>query len=123
MPSRKPPVLVVDDNLDMREAIRDALSVEGYETEEATDGQTALHYLSAHPPPALILLDWNMAPMNGPQFMAEFTKLPALSAIPVVLITADAKITTKASSNGFAGYLKKPIDLDALFAIVSRYCR
>ncbi len=122
MPASKRAILLVDDDPDIREAIRDTLADQGYETIEATHGQEALDYLHAHAAPPLILLDWNMAPMNGPQFMAEAAKDPMLSRIPVVLLTADARASDKAARHRFAGYLKKPVDLDALFEVVGRYC-
>jgi CheY-like chemotaxis protein len=116
-------VLLVDDDSDIREALRDILADEGYATIEATNGRDALHYLRSHaPPPPLILLDWNMAPMNGPEFMAEVATDPLLSRIPVVLLTADARASEKANHHRFVGYLRKPVDLDALFGIVGQYC-
>lgn len=115
-------VLLVDDDPDIREAIRDTLEDEGYETIEARDGQEALEYLRSHPAPPLILLDWNMAPVNGPQFMAEVAKDPALAKIPVVLLTADARAPEKSRSASFAGYLMKPVDLNALFGFLAHYC-
>jgi CheY-like chemotaxis protein len=123
MPSAdfKGPVLVVDDDADVRDAIKDVLEEEGYRTAEAGDGLEALSYLKLNPPPPLILLDWNMAPMNGPQFMDEFSKVPALSRVPVVLITADARAEEKAATR-FVGHLKKPLKLDDLFTLVERYC-
>jgi two-component system response regulator FlrC len=115
-------VLVVDDDPDIREALRDTLQDEGYQLIEAFDGQKALEYLRSHPAPPLILLDWNMGPMNGPQFMVEAAKDPVLSKIPVVLLTADIRASDKAKTNGFVGYLKKPVDLDALFETLRRFC-
>ena len=120
MPSDKR-VLLVDDDPDIREAIRDTLADEGYETIEARDGQEALDYLRSHPVPPLVLLDWNMTPVNGPQFMAEAAKDPALSKVPVVLLTADARALEQ-SKAGFVGCLTKPVSLDALFEVVARYC-
>jgi CheY-like chemotaxis protein len=120
--SGRGPVLVVDDDPDIREALRDTLESEGYDAVGVTDGREALEYLRAKPTPPVILLDWNMAPMNGPEFMAEAAKDPVLSRIPVVLLTADARASEKSRSNGFVGYLMKPVDLDALFTFVGRYC-
>jgi two-component system chemotaxis response regulator CheY len=123
MPARdERPVLVVDDDADIREAIQDALEQEGYAVEVACDGGEALAFLAAHPAPALILLDWNMAPMNAEQFMAEFSKEPRLAQVPVVLVTADVRANEKAQ-HGFAGVLKKPMKLEALFEVVARHCR
>lgn len=115
-------ILLVDDDPDIREALRDTLDDEGYSTIEARDGREALDYLRSHPAPPLILLDWNMAPMNGPQFMAEVAADPDLSKIPVILLTADARAPEKSKSARFAGYLMKPVDLNALFAFLARYC-
>lgn len=116
------PVLVVDDDEDIREALGDTLASEGYDVVGVNDGLEALAYLRSNSTPPVILLDWNMAPMNGPEFMAEASKDPALSRIPVVLLTADARAPEKSRGNGFVGYLMKPVDLDALFAFVARYC-
>jgi CheY-like chemotaxis protein len=115
-------VLIVDDDPDIREALRDILGDEGYETAAATDGQAALDYLRSHPAPGVVLLDWNMAPMGGRQFMEEAAKDPEISRIPVVLLTADAKAAETFKSAAFVEYLRKPVDLEALFGIVGRYC-
>jgi CheY-like chemotaxis protein len=115
-------VLLVDDDADIREAMRDLLAEEGYGTIEATDGRDALEYLRNNPAPPLILLDWNMVPMNGHQFMAEVAVDPLLSQIPVVLLTADARALEKATSHRFVGYLTKPVDLDSLFGVLAQYC-
>jgi len=116
-------VLLVDDDPDVREATRDALADEGYEMIEAADGQAALNYLRGNPPPHLVLLDWNMAPMNGAQFMEEVAKDPYLSTIPVILLTADVRAPDKSRGVSFVGCLMKPIDLDALFDVLDHYCR
>jgi CheY-like chemotaxis protein len=123
MATHKGAVLVVDDDVDMREALHDALAAEGYEPVEAHDGTQALDYLRSKPLPSVILLDWNMAPMNAPQFMAELANEDALlSSVPVVLLTADARAPDKAKSHPFSGYLMKPVSLDALLEVLEHYC-
>jgi CheY-like chemotaxis protein len=121
MPSRSI-VLVVDDDADIRQAVKETLVFEGYEVAEARDGEDAFGYLHGHPRPGLILLDWNMTPMNGEQFMTQLQHEPVISTIPVVLLTADMRPEAKFRSRPFVGLLRKPVDLDALFAVVSRYC-
>jgi CheY-like chemotaxis protein len=115
-------VLVIDDDRDIREAIHDLLAVEGYDTAEARDGGAGLAYLRAHPPPGVILLDWNMAPVNGAHFMSEFSRDPTLASIPIVLLTADARAQANARAHGLSILVTKPIDVELLLAIAARYC-
>src|SRR5881392_847902 len=79
MPPSNPegPILVVDDDPDVRDAIVDTLQDEGYHVVQTPGGREALVYLRSNPPPSLIFLDWNMAPMNASQFMDEFCKEPS----------------------------------------------
>jgi two-component system response regulator FlrC len=118
---RKGPILVVDDDLDVREAIVDTLQDEGYEVVQTPGGREALAYLRGNPPPALVFLDWNMAPMNAPQFMDEFCKEPLLCNTPVILVTADVNASQKVSTSRYAGFITKPIDLETLFSTVARF--
>jgi CheY-like chemotaxis protein len=114
-------ILVIDDDADIRDAVVEALSDEGYPAVARADGLSALAYLREHPYPSLVLLDWNMAPMNGMRFVEELRRqnrpLP-----PIVLFTADAH-TEKAGQAGAVGFLKKPVPIDQLYAYAARYCR
>ena len=96
-------VLVIDDDNDVREAIRDLLTSEGIGSAEARDGSTGLAYLRANRAPGVILLDWNMAPMNGAAFMSALSGDVALSRIPVVVVTADVRAgqTVRAQGRSF----------------------
>lgn len=114
-------VLVVDDDPDIRDALVDAIEDEGHKTASAIDGADALAYLRSNPPPALILLDWNMTPMNAPEFMKHFATLDDASQVPVVLITADARVEDKARTTGIARWVRKPVDLATLLAIVDEH--
>ena len=118
-----PPVLIVDDDPGMREALLDMLSFEGHAAVAVADGPAALSWLRENPPPTLVLLDWFMAPLDGAQVMAEVAKEPSWASIPFVLLTAAADAEAKARTGGFSGHLKKPLDLDDLFALVSRHRR
>jgi CheY-like chemotaxis protein len=121
MPANKL-VLVVDDDWDILEVLAETITTEGYQAVTAHDGLAALDYLETHEAPGLVLLDWNMAPMNGTAFMAAIARNPQLASIPVILLTADGRVEVKARDYGFAGYLKKPIEPDKLFATLARYC-
>jgi len=115
-------VLVIDDDPDIREAISDFLTMEGIGTAEARDGSTGLTYLRSHRAPGVILLDWNMAPMNGAAFMSEVSRDAALSQIPVVVVTADFRASQTARAQGLSSFLMKPINPDRLLEIARRHC-
>jgi two-component system response regulator FlrC len=115
------PILVVDDDRDVRDAICDTLSDAGYAVTTADDGVSALSYIGANPAPSLILLDWNMPAMNAQQFMAAFEATPLSAQVPVVLVTADGHIERKVKAANFRHGIKKPVDLDELFQVVEQF--
>lgn len=115
-------VFIVEDDADVREMLAQALELEGYSVSAAVNGQDALDKLRTESPPCVILLDLMMPIMNGWQFLAIQATDPALAAIPVVVLSGDATLDTKAQSLGAAGYMRKPISIDTLFTTVKRYC-
>ena len=117
------PILVIDDDRDIRDSLRETLEDEGFAAADVSSGPEALEYLRAHPQTPLILLDWNMAPMDGPTFRAAIAAIPELASIPVVVLTADTRMLEKARGSDYAACLKKPVSLPRLFALVTRYCR
>jgi CheY-like chemotaxis protein len=114
----------VDDDEDLRAAVRAALENEGYRTTEAKDGQQALAFLqNAKDKPALLLLDLMMPSMDGWQLRARMRADPALSAIPIVIMTAHAGVL-RAVSNARpeTPVLSKPLDVQRLLQVVATYC-
>src|SRR5438445_6065998 len=81
------PVLIVDDDADVRDAMEFLLRSEGYRTVTAADGDDALTKLRAGLEPCLILLDLMMPWKDGFQFRREQMRDPRLSAIPVVVLS------------------------------------
>ena len=88
-----PPVLVVDDNDDTREAIVRMLGIRGFPTIAAADGGEALGYLRSGGTPSAIILDLRMPVLDGFGVHAELTANPAWAAIPVILFSAAMPIT------------------------------
>ena len=113
-------ILIVEDDLDVREALTQVLEFEGYYVVGATNGQEALDQLRAGAHPSLILLDLMMPVMDGLQFRAAQMRDPSLAQIPVIVISADGKVEQKVASLGVAGYMKKPLDVDSLLALIAR---
>jgi two-component system, chemotaxis family, chemotaxis protein CheY len=109
-------VLVVDDSSTMRRIIVNALKKLGYEdTLEAGDGREALKCLeTSHAD--LIVTDWNMPEMTGPQFVEALRALPAHAKVPVLMVTTQAaqEDVIIALRAGVNDYLIKPFTPDAL---------
>jgi CheY-like chemotaxis protein len=118
-------ILVVDDDFDHREAVRDTLENEGYLVRTAANGRDALYQLLGGPLPDLILLDLLMPVMDGSAFMAELKLRPELAAIPVVAISAGSVRVLYATPA--SGYLSKPVGawrlLGTIASCLSRWGR
>jgi CheY-like chemotaxis protein len=117
------PILVVDDDQDIRESVVEILQEQGYTAVGAQDGSEALDILHrADTVPCLILLDLMMPVMDGEAFRAKQLEDPALSEIPVVVVSAYADVEEKAQAMHTSGILKKPVQLRTLIATVQRFC-
>src|SRR3954452_4450654 len=64
-------VLVVDDDADIRESVREVLEEEGYSVVLANDGQESYDYLAGNPPPDCVVLDLWMPVMDGWSLASE----------------------------------------------------
>jgi CheY-like chemotaxis protein len=115
-------VLVVDDDPDIRETVREILEDQGYRVLDAENGREALGRLQAGSTPDLILLDLSMPVMSGTEFCSEQQKDPKLSRIPVVVVTATGTPDQKVSKLHINGLLRKPVGLDELLGTVQRFC-
>lgn len=112
-------ILIVEDNKEIQESLKMALEIEGYEIFTANNGKEGMDQLAKMPTPCMILLDLMMPIMNGWEFVEEINKNLLLSTIPIVVVSAfeDKKGTLKS-----AGYIQKPIDLNALLKTVYKHC-
>ena len=81
-------VLVVDDDPAMQQLTERTLDRLGHPAALAGNGQEALDWLAANPPPVVILLDLIMPEMDGFEFLDNLRRLPDGSAIPVIVISS-----------------------------------
>ena len=114
-------ILLVEDDLDVREALAEALRDEGYSVEVAADGEQALGYLRAGGRPGLILLDLMMPRMSGSEFRMVQKVDPVLCGVPVVLLSADGHMEEKARLLETHGAIRKPIDFEELLTTIQRF--
>jgi CheY-like chemotaxis protein len=113
-------ILVVDDDPDIRDSLREVLEDEGYPVSCVSNGREALDYLkSKQPRPCVILLDLMMPVMDGWQFRREQKQDPEIADIPLVVITATGKRPVLIDA---AELVMKPLDLNRLFEAIERYC-
>ena len=117
MAAGRPRVLGVDDDLDSREVVAEALADEGYKVRAAASGREALALLGAWRP-ELIILDIWMPVVDGVEFRAEQER-DGFADIPVLLLTA-ADHPERYAEALAAPVLPKPFELDALLAEVRR---
>jgi CheY-like chemotaxis protein len=123
-PSGVRTVLIVEDDYDIRQVLTEILEEEGYAVLGAANGLEALELLHKRADiPKLILLDLMMPVMSGWQFVAEQRADSRLANIPIVVVSADGNLQQKATSLKADGYLRKPIEIDAVLQVVERYCR
>lgn len=117
-------VLIVEDDVDIRDTLSELLQLEGYAVLVAENGQQALDHLAVMARPCLILLDLMMPVMNGWDFLKELrahAQNDILATIPVVIISAAGESAQSARKIS-QGFIKKPIDLDCLLREVKQHC-
>lgn len=114
-------VLIVDDDVDIRETISLLLEDEGYRILAASGGQQALARLRETRDVSVILLDLRMPDMSGPEFIKVLKEDPDLANIPVVVMSGDTAARAISASIGADACLVKPIELPVLLATAERY--
>jgi CheY-like chemotaxis protein len=112
------PILVVEDDLAVRDGLQGLLQDEGYTALGAANGREALALATEGTrPPGMILLDLRMPVMDGWQFLQEWRKRRPTEHCPVVLLSGLAYIQDAA---GVADFLSKPVDAGKLLSCVRR---
>jgi CheY-like chemotaxis protein len=120
-PTSQRPVLIVEDDVDLREMMAQLLAIEGFGAATASNGREALDYLARGDRPGVILLDLMMPVMNGWEFRREQKLKPELADVPVIVLSAlDPR---RADDVDAVAFLKKPLDFDRLLQLVRQHCR
>jgi CheY-like chemotaxis protein len=116
------PILLVEDNDDVREAMTHILELNQYRVVPVPGGREALVHLHEGLEPCLILLDLRMPGIDGWQFRKEQTQDPRLASIPVIVYSGDGRVKENATSMGAAGYLPKPVNVPMMLDLVANHC-
>jgi CheY-like chemotaxis protein len=118
--TRHCPVLIVEDDSDLREMMAQLLTLEGFQSATVANGKDALRYLSSGDTPDLILLDLMMPVMDGWEFRRVQQADPVLARVPTIVLSALDQ--SRAKDLKPAAFLKKPLDFDRLLQLVREYC-
>jgi CheY-like chemotaxis protein len=110
-------VLVVDDDQDIRESLRELLECEGYRVRTAADGAEAVAAMHEEAP-CFVILDLMMPVMDGWEVAGRMHDEERLASIPVCVVTA----TPEWAPADSACVMRKPIDLETLLAVVHDGC-
>jgi diguanylate cyclase (GGDEF)-like protein len=124
IPADSPEVLVVEDDPDMRAVLEDALSSFGFSVRTAATGSAGLAALRQGVPD-LVLLDHGLPEMSGIEVCRQIRRDPALSAVPVVMLTARSLTADQVAGldAGADDYVTKPFELDGLVARLRSHLR
>ena len=109
-------ILVVDDERAVRESLRRALELEGYEIELAGDGSEALYRVEANGEPDAVILDVLMPGLDGLEVCKRLRR--AGSRLPVLMLTARDEVEDRVAGldAGADDYVTKPFALEELLA-------
>jgi len=110
-------VLIIDDEVEIRESLQTLLELEGYEVEAAATGEEGLARLGEHPFD-LVLLDLALPDRNGIELLPEIRALDFQIAIIMITAYGTVEDAVRAMQTGAANFLQKPWDNEKLLADV-----
>jgi CheY-like chemotaxis protein len=114
-------VLVVEDEPHLGSVLRHVLASEGFDARLARNRDEIVAELRRPPIPSLVLLDVVLPGVDGFEVLERMRDHPALKAVPVVMLTAQATrdAVLKGLAIGADGYVTKPFEIDVLLAAVA----
>ena len=117
-------ILIVEDNPKNLKLVRDVLQFHGYATLEAETGEAGVA-LARERLPVLVLMDVQLPGMDGRAALKLLKADVSTQHIPIIALTAFAMKGDQESlqTEGFDGYMAKPIDIKELPKVIERFCR
>lgn len=116
--SSRPRILVIDDDDDVCEILREALTDEGYAVATVPHGAAALELVKHHQP-AVIILDLRMPIMDGWSFADQYRRV-AKPPASLILLSAMKDIEDSAKRLAASAFIRKPFELDEIVAQIER---
>jgi len=121
MPENARKVVLVDDDLDILEAIQAMLEDEGYIVVTTDRGEDVAE-ISRLERPNLIVLDMLLAGKDGREIAKQLKSQESTRHIPILMLSAHPRAAREAQDFAINGFLAKPFEMDELLAKVAQYC-
>jgi DNA-binding response OmpR family regulator len=119
-------ILIVDDDAELRSALRIVLEQAGYHVAEAEHGEQALHLMvdaTNRLEPWLVILDMRMPFMSGWEFLAVMKSYVRLAQTPVLVLSARPPNLDAIAHGVIAAWIEKPYEVVELLALVKTHAR
>ncbi len=115
-------ILIVDDEFGIVEVLHVILEEEGYRVFTAANGRRALEQLAENKPD-LVILDFMMPLLDGPQTAAAMRADSKLADIPIVMVSALPEAAVRKRFDGYQAFFRKPFDTTALLDVIAEMLR
>jgi CheY-like chemotaxis protein len=116
------PILIIEDDEDVRDSLNELLTLRGYRVFGAANGREALDRLESGLSPCLIILDLMLPIMNGWDFRQRQLADSRWRHIPTIVLSGVNDLALESQRLQAVGFLSKPINFNSLFETVDRYC-
>lgn len=113
------PVVVIEDDPEMRELLGMFMIDEGYDVRLMGTGEEFLHYLEKNNPPRVVLLDLSLPQLSGAEILGILNQRPDRSKIKIIAASAWDDIDVRAQDCGADGFIRKPLDLEKLADVLA----
>ncbi len=118
-------IVLVEDDIDVREMLCFSLTRQKYQVIETASAAEALAYLKENPLPDLLIIDWMMPGMSGPELVSYLREQNKTESVPIIMLTAKSSEVDKLKgfSEGVDDYIVKPFSTKELVARIGALLR
>jgi DNA-binding response OmpR family regulator len=113
-------ILIVDDQQDILELMKDILEPEGYQVITLMQVEDIFVEIENNQPD-IILLDFLLSGINGGEFCAQIKKNPKTQHIPVIFLSAHSRVIESLGHYGYDDFIAKPFDIKDVLATIKRH--
>lgn len=113
-------ILIIDDNNDLLDLLREALAAEGYEVECASNVD-CIYEAVRNSRARLVIIDYILEGVNGGELCHQLKINPRTMHLPVIMISAYPRVLESLGNYGADHFLAKPFDLDELLDVVNTH--